>query len=292
MGRPLKTRKLNEGVNVDGSTTSVNVDIGFPTGLAPNNSFDTNQPGVVGGFSQTDTVEVASVFLQQVGGGTITANTASAVVTGVGTNFSQAGSLGGATIYSSSGVELGIVDSVTNATSLTFSANCTANITAGSFTFADVDNGYIIRQKGKKKFLVARTQTIQDEGIALGGTYMITDASNTDWFALGAGTNAANGKIFTATASGNGLTTNGTVYPVGTCVLVDGGTLGLNEMRIDIDNDGTITNAMSITNRWTRDFDNSNNETGVRYLASIDNSSGDIDTASGSAIVKIGDNWC
>jgi hypothetical protein len=292
MGRPLKTRKLNVGVNVDGSTTSVNVDIGFPTGLAPNNSFDTNKPGVVGGFSQTDTVEVASVFLQQVGGGTITANTASAVVTGVGTNFSQAGSLGGATIYSSSGVELGIVDSVTNATSLTFSANCTANITAGSFTFADVDNGYIIRQKGKKKFLVARTQTINDEGIALGGTYMITNESDTDWFALGAGTNASNGKIFTATASGNGLTTGGQVYPVGTCVLVDGGTLGLNEMRIDIDNDGTITNAMSITNRWTRDFDNSNNETGVRYLASIDNSSGDIDTASGSAIVKIGDNWC
>jgi hypothetical protein len=292
MGRPLKTRKLNVGVNVDGSTTSVNVDIGFPTGLAPNNSFDTNQPGVVGGFSQTDTVEVASVFLQQVGGGTITANTTSAVVTGVGTNFSQAGSLGGATIYSSSGVELGIVDSVTNATSLTFSANCTANITAGSFTFADVDNGYIIRQKGKKKFLVARTQTINDEGIALGGTYMITNESDTDWFALGAGTNASNGKIFTATASGNGLTTGGQVYPVGTCVLVDGGTLGLNEMRIDIDNDGTITNAMSITNRWTRDFDNSNNTTGVRYLASIDNSSGDIDTASGSAIVRIGDNWC
>lgn len=285
MGRPLKTRKYNEAADV-------NVDIGFPTGLAPNNSFDTNQPGVVGGYSQTDTVEVASVFLQQVGAGTITANTASAVVTGVNTDFEQAGSLGGATIYSSSGVELGIVDSVTNATSLTFTANCTANITAGSFTFADVDNGYIIRQKGKKKFLVARTQTIQDEGIALGGTYMITNASDTDWFALGAGTNASNGKIFTATASGVGLTTGGAVYPVGTCVLVDGGTLGLNEMRIDIDNDGTITNAMSITNRWTRDFDNSNNETGVRYLASIDNSSGDIDTASGSAIVRIGDNWC
>jgi hypothetical protein len=292
MGRPLKTRKLNEGVKVDGSTTSVNVDIGFPTGLAPNNSFDTDQPGVVGGYSQTDTVEVASVFLQQVGAGTITANTASAVVTGVNTDFEQAGSLTGATIYSSSGVELGIVDDITNATSLTFTANCTANITAGSFTFADVDNGYIIRQKGKKKFLVARERIINDEGIALGGTYMITDASNTDWFALGAGVNASNGKIFTATASGVGLSTDGEVHAVGTCVLVDGGTLGLNEMRIDIDNDGTITNAMSITNRWTRDFDNSNNATGVRYLASIDNSSGDIDTASGSAIVKIGDNWC
>jgi hypothetical protein len=291
MGRPLKTRKLNEGVNVDGSTTSVNVDIGFPTGLAPNNSYDTDQPGQVGGAIDNTTVKVTSVFLQQVGAGTITANTASAVVTGVNTNFSQAGSLGGATIYSSAGVELGIVDSVTNATSLTFTANCTANITAGSFTFADEDEGYIIRQKGKKKFLVARDRNINDEGIALGGTYMITDASNTDWFALGAGTNASNGKIFTATASGVGLATDGTVYAVGTCVLVDGGTLGLNEMKIEIYNDGETTNAMSLTNRWTRDFDNSNIETGTKYLASVQNDNGEVDPATGYTIVQV-DNWC
>jgi hypothetical protein len=285
MGRPLKTRKYNEAADV-------NVDIGFPTDGAPTNGFDTNQPGVVGGFSQSDTVEVASVFLQQVGAGTITANTASTVVTGVGTNFNQAGSMGGSILYNSLGVELGEVDNVANNTSLTLTANCAANITASSFTFAEVDNGYIIRQKGKKKFLVARDRSINANGVALGGTYMITNTSDTDWAALGAGTNASNGKIFTATASGTNLTTGGAVYPVGTCVLVDGGTLGLNEMRIDIDNDGTTTNAMSLTNRWVRDFDNSNNATGVRYLASIDNSSGDIDTASGSAIVQIGDNWC
>jgi hypothetical protein len=295
MGRPLKTLKYNQGVNVDGSTTSVYVGYGYPTNGEPNNSWDTDQPGIIGGWPRQDeAIEVTSVFLQQVGAGTITANTTSAVVTGVNTNFEEAqlDSLSGATIYSSSGVELGIVDSVTNATSLTLTANCTANITAGSFTFADVDDGFIIRQKGKKKFLVARRDTIRDEGIALGGTYMITDASNTDWFALGAGTNATNGKIFTATASGVGLTTDGEVYAVGTCVLVDGGTLGLNEMAIEIYNDGTTTNAMSLTNRWTRDFDNSNNETGTKYLASSDNDTGDVaDTYPYYTIVKV-DNWC
>jgi hypothetical protein len=148
MGRPLKTRKYNEAADVP-------VDYGYPTGA--NNDFDTNEPGVVGGWPEvSEQVEITSVFLEQVGAGTITANTTSAVVTGVGTRFDQAGSIGGATIYNSAGVQLGVVDSVANATSLTFVANCAANITAGSFTFAEVDNGYIIRQKGKKKFLVAR----------------------------------------------------------------------------------------------------------------------------------------
>ena len=291
MGRPLKVVKQNTGVNIDGSITSVYKGNGYPTNGAPTNSWDTNQPGIVGGWPERDeAIEITSVFLEQVGGGTITANTASAVVTGVGTMFNQAGSIGGATIYNSAGVELGVVSSVANATSLTLTANCTANITAGSFTFAEEDNGYIIRQKGKKKFLVARKQTILDEGIALGGTYMITDKSNTDWAALGAGPNAANGKIFTATASGANLTTDGTVYAVGTCVLVDGGTLGLNEMSINIYNDGATTNAMSLTNRWTRDFDNSNNETGTKFLASSDNSNGDVDVATGYTIVAV-ENW-
>ncbi len=120
---------------------------------------------------------------------------------------------------------------------------------------------------------------------------MITDKSNTDWAALGAGPNAANGKIFTATASGANLTTDGQVYAVGTCVLVDGGTLGINEMSINIYNDGTTTNAMSLTNRWTRDFDNSNNETGTKFLASSDNSNGDVDVATGYTIVAV-ENWC
>jgi hypothetical protein len=286
MGRPLKTRKYN-------AAAGVTVDYGFPTDGAPTNDFDDSAPGVVGGWPETsDQVEITSVFLQQVGAGTITANTASAVVTGVGTDFSQAGGIGGATIYNSLGVELGVIDSVANTTSLTLTANCTANITAVSFTFAEEDNGYIIRQKGKKKFLVARKQTIQDEGIALGGTYMIVNTSDTDWAALGAGTNASNGKIFTATASGVGLTTGGQVYPVGICVLVDGGgTLGLNEMRIEIDNDGTTTNIMSLTNRWARDFDNSNNATGTKYLVSTYNDNGDVDEASGYTIVSI-DNWC
>jgi hypothetical protein len=286
MGRPLKTFKYNEELEVD-------VNRGYPTQGAPTNGWDTEQPGVIGGWpSRTEVIEVTEIFLEHVGGGTITANTASAVVTGVGTMFEES-QISGATVYNSAGVELGVVDSIANNTSLTFAANCAANITNGSFTFAAIDNGFIIRQKGKKKFLVARRQTIQDESIALGGTYMITNTSDTDWAALGAGPNAANGKIFTATASGANLTTDGEVYAVGTCVLVDGGTLGLNEMSIEIYNDDTeeTTNLMSLTNRWVRDFENSNNATGDRYLVSVNNDSGDLDTASGSIIVEI-DTYC
>jgi hypothetical protein len=290
MGRPLKVVKQNTGVNIDGSITSVYKGDGYPTDGAPTNGWDTEQPGVIGGWPQrTYQIEVPDMFLEQVGGGTITANTASAVVTGVGTMFEESG-IDGATVYNSAGVELGVVDNIANNTSLTFAANCAANITAGSFTFADVDNGFIIRQKGKKKFLVARRDTINDEGIALGGTYMITDTSDTDWAALGAGPNASRGKIFTATASGANLTTDGEVYAVGTCTLVDGGTLGLNEFRLEVYNDDTETtsNAMSVTNRWVRDFDNSNNVTGTKFLASATNDSGDIDEATGYPIVIVG----
>jgi hypothetical protein len=62
-------------------------------------------------------------------------------------------------------------------------------------------------------------------------------------------------------------------------------------MSIEISNDGTTTNAMALTNRWTRDFDNSNNETGTKYLVSTFNSNGDVDEATGYTIVSI-DNWC
>jgi hypothetical protein len=50
MGRPLKTLKYNQGVNVDGSTTSVYVGYGYPTNGEPNNSWDTDQPGIIGGW--------------------------------------------------------------------------------------------------------------------------------------------------------------------------------------------------------------------------------------------------
>jgi hypothetical protein len=82
-------------------------------------------------------------------------------------------------------------------------------------------NGYIIRQKGKSKFLVGSVTSIQDEDIAANASYVITSLSNTDWTALGASSVPAAGEIFTATKSGAGLTTNGVVNLVGVCTLVN-----------------------------------------------------------------------
>jgi hypothetical protein len=82
-------------------------------------------------------------------------------------------------------------------------------------------NGYIIRQKGKSKFLVGSVTSIQDEDIAANASYVITSLSNTDWTALGASSLPTVGEIFTAKKSGAGLTTNGVVNQVTVCTLAN-----------------------------------------------------------------------
>ena len=94
-------------------------------------------------------------------------------------------------------------------------------------------NGYIIRQKGKSKFLVASVTAIQDEDIKSGNTYVITDTSGTDWTYFGV-QSAANGTVFTATVDGTGLTTNGVVNQVAVCTLADtaNSSLAANAMTV------------------------------------------------------------
>jgi hypothetical protein len=81
-------------------------------------------------------------------------------------------------------------------------------------------NGYIIRQKGKSKFLAASVTSIQDEDIKAGNSYVITNTSNTDWTYFGV-RSAGNGQVFTATVDGSGLTTNGVVNQVTVCTLAN-----------------------------------------------------------------------
>jgi hypothetical protein len=117
-------------------------------------------------------------------------------------------------------------------------------------------NGYIIRQKGKNKFLVGSVTAIQDEDIAADVSYIITDTSNTDWTYFGL-TNAANGQIFTSSVSGAGLTTNGVVNRVGVCTLADiaNASLTANTMTVTCTYANASTfKAATLSNHFVTDF--------------------------------------
>ena len=287
MGRPLKTRKYQ-------ADTNTTVDRGFPNNGSTNNGYSDNQPGVVGGL---DSEIKVSMNMNVPGAGTITAATNSTSVVGVGTQFAYNGISNGDSILYVNGVALGTVLTVDTATGITLTANAAANVSGGTYSFdTGVQNGYILRQKGKKKFLVIRSTNIQDEGIAAGGMYMITNVGDTDWAALGAGPDAAYGKVFTASKNGVGLTTSGYAKPVATCVLVDNNSPAAGEMYLEVYNDGDTTYAEQLTNHWVRDYDNNvapidNNANNTKYVATIFNNNGNVDTATGYTLVGI-ENWC
>lgn len=186
--------------------------------------------------------------------------------------------------------------SATQATTATLDADATATVSSSVWTSATPDDAFIVRQKGKKKFLVAQIDSIQDEFITAGGSYYITSVSNTDWAALGAGPDAAVGKIFTATVDGAGLGTNGVVYAVGVCTLTEAAQASLtrNQMSVIVDKaSGTDTYASSVTNNFVRDFtDNGTDENmGAKYIASYDGKTDTPDAATGLTTVDL-EYWC
>lgn len=134
------------------ATTFNPVDTGFnnPAGAA-------NTYGVVGGNTAIYGKQVlARVAIGIAGNGTISASTTSTTVTGVGTAFNTQLSAGSA-IQTASGINLGFVSSITNATSLTMSANSASNVSGVAYSYADDEPGFIVRQKGKTKYLVTGT---------------------------------------------------------------------------------------------------------------------------------------
>jgi len=124
-------------------------------------------------------------------------------------------------------------------------------------------NGYILRQKGKKKFLVANATSIQDEDIVANNIYVITSVSNTDWTYFGV-TNAAVGRVFTAPRDGTGLTTNGVVNRVGVCTLANtaNSSLAANTMTVTCTFANAATfRAATLTNHFVTSF------AGAKYIA-------------------------
>jgi hypothetical protein len=179
---------------------------------------------------------------------------------------------------------------------ITLDAGATATVTNSVWTSSTPDDGFIIRQKGKKKFLAGRRQTINDEFIVAGGSYYIVDPSDTNWEALGAGPDAAAGKIFTAKINGTGLATNGTVYSVGVCTLTEAqeSALTRRQMSVLVDKaSGTDTWASSVTNHFVLDFtDNGTDENmGAKYIASLDGKTNTPDAATGLTTIDL-EYWC
>ncbi len=113
--------------------------------------------------------------------------------------------------------------------------------------------GRIIRQKGSHKFLVAATgAAIADESFVVGQAYQISTLGTTNWQAVGAGSDAAVGDIFTATAVGSG---SGEAYIVGQCVLANDSTPSAGYMAIGFSvGDSSAVYASYITNKWIRDW--------------------------------------
>jgi hypothetical protein len=124
---------------------------------------------------------------------------------------------------------------------------------SNTYSIASSYTGRIIRQKGSHKFLVAYTggTVALSTGLIVGQTYQVVSLGTSDWSSLMSGT-AAVGRIFTALAAGAG---NGTVYPVGQCVLSNTGTPSAGNMSIAYSvGDSSAVYASYITNKWIRDW--------------------------------------
>jgi hypothetical protein len=116
--------------------------------------------------------------------------------------------------------------------------------------FAEAD-GYIIRQKGSRKFLVA--DSTARTALVLGQAYRITIVGDTNWSAYGA-PNAQVGTIFTATAA-LGNTGTGRVNAVGICVLANDLSPTAGNMSISyFSNDSTETAISKLTNKFLQNF--------------------------------------
>jgi hypothetical protein len=290
MGNPLKIRKY-QGSQV--------VDQGFPNDGTTDNGYTGNNPGIVGGIQeQSDQIECQVCILVK-GNGTISADTASTGVTGSGTNFTTDAFTADSQIWVSDGnggyTSIGSWNLTTDDTDLVLDANAAVALSGSAWFYTVVSSaGSVVRQKGSRTFLVvANNNNIQDESIAAGQAYMIATVSDTDWAALGADPTAGQYDIFTASKSGHGLGTNGVVWAVGTCLLVDSATPSApNTMSIGVNDGSGTTYASRIKNHFSINFNTpyANANPGDTYVATFF-TRGSVDPATGLTTATT-ENWC
>ena len=153
--------KFNLGTTAAQSVAlSVGVVDGYfnnPTGGAGYPATNANTYSVVGGNTAIYGSQVlCRVAIGQAGTGTITCDTGNTTVTGTDTAFDTELSVG-SVLVNAEGELIGFVDSISDAEELELAANAEVDVTDGSFTFADSEAGFIVRQKGKQKYLVQGT---------------------------------------------------------------------------------------------------------------------------------------
>ena len=163
-----------------------------------------------------------------------------------------------------------------NQQSLVLAANSpVTNSIATSFVYSDNAAGYIVRQKGKRKYLVADATTMQDEEIMAGTAYRIISASGTNWVQFGADATATAGDIFTATINGtDAVVDNGTVNQVAICQTMNAANAALTTGKMNIVATLPSTSNVfvdSLTNYFATDFTNNGTDenAGTKYVSSF-----------------------
>ena len=128
--------------------------------------------------------------------------------------------------------------------------------------------GYIIRQKGATKYLVADATGVTAGSFITGNTYIITALGNTDFTLVGGPSSAAVGTTFVATGAGAGT---GTVDTIGTCVLADlaDAALTADTMTVTYGDEGSsLVRIKRMTNKYAINF--SNDRVLVNYFNVVD----------------------
>jgi len=130
-------------------------------------------------------------------------------------------------------------------------------------------DGYIIRQKGSTKYLVADTTGVSDGSFIVGNNYVITSVGDTDWVAAGANPGFGVGSEFEATTVGGAGT--GTANTIGTCVLADLADAALTADTMTItyaDESSSLVRIKRMTNKYAINF--SNQRVLVNYFNVLD----------------------
>lgn len=146
-------------VTVAASVGVVDAYFNNPNGGTGYPATNANTYSVVGGNTAIYGSQVlANVCIGVNGVGTITVADDSPNLDGVGTDFANT-LTDGTIVYDVEGNILGIIDDIANANAVfaTFAANAAANVTGGAYIYGTPEPGYIVRQKGKQKYLVKGT---------------------------------------------------------------------------------------------------------------------------------------
>ncbi len=138
------------------SGASVAATVGLVDAYFNNPNGSANTYSVVGGNTALYGNQVlVGVCIGIAGDGTITVADDSPNIDGVGTDFANT-FVDGTIVYDVDGNILGTIDDIANANAVfaTFAANASANVTGGVYTYGTPEAGFIVRQKGKQKYLV------------------------------------------------------------------------------------------------------------------------------------------